>query len=588
MSSIEVKGKQVQVSSQKQTIKITTDTSNNNSVFVAENGYGPSEKKIYETLDSARERLLAEQNKTPEQKEKDALQNADKMINSFKKSLGNVKGNEKASERIQQYIDKYEAIKAALTDNSPELKSSGKYQKIKQDYCNTKNIEKFLNEYNKLKSEMKTSKTQQTEKPQQNQQTVKPEAANQQQPVSKEITVLNKKADDVKDKQREAFTNLNLKAQEKLNGKPFTKEEREQKLKDLNGLSFDELAKQTDELSKKYEKSGKGQVPSQKPSAATQQKPAQKIVKEEIAELNKKADEVKDKQRQAFTNLNLKAQEKLNGKPFTKEEREQKLKDLNGLSFDELAKQTDELSKKYEESRKTQTSSQKPSASSQQKPAQQPQTQVQTQQPQSSQPDQPKQSLNGIWSTLSDLAVDYVVKPLANIGTGGVGGLAFEAGRYVYNNLSDSQTAPAQTVQPNNGSNTQQVSEAPKPEPQSNTAAVEKPAGENVSQKKENFHSVKTGGMTWEGIVKTYYPELVDKCGGKMFGADGAIRQLKMALSEGSDIDLVKATDIPKTLNLPLNLNGVEFKDNEYKGAKIRKFGGHTDIAEAGRKTFSA
>lgn len=152
---MEVQKTQLFASSRQQAVKVKTGTNNINSIFENKNADEPSRDKIEESLNFAKKRWLEEQNKTPEQKEKDALQGADKMINAFRKSLENVKGNEKASKIIQQNINKYEAVKAALTDNSPELKSSDKYQKLKQDYLNNKNIDKFLSEYNKLKEEMK-------------------------------------------------------------------------------------------------------------------------------------------------------------------------------------------------------------------------------------------------------------------------------------------------------------------------------------------------------------------------------------------------------------------------------------------------
>ena len=486
MPAMEVKKTQIPAKAQQTTIKETTDVNKNISIFEDKNVYGPSQKKIDECLDATKKRWLEEQNKTQEQKEKDALKSADKMINSFKKSLEKVKGNEKASERIQQNINKYEAVKAALTDNSPELKSSEKFQKLKQDYCNSKNEEKFLNEYNKLKEELKSSKPKQAQQPKAAQQPVQPKQVNKPQQT-----------------QAPAAKNEAVKAE------------------------------------------------TAKPQSTEQQ------LKTEVAELNKKVDEVKDTQKQAFAKVNIKALEQINGKPFTDEEREQKLKELNSMSMDDLIKQTDEVTKQAQAKRQGQAQQ-----------TQQPQTTQQAQQP--AQPQQPAQNSNSIVSTLANGFVDYVVQPIANIASGGLGGLAIDAVQNYFNS-SQSQPETQQTQQ-------QQPTQPQQPaQPQTET-----------KEEKPNFHSIKTGGITWEGIIKTYYPELVDKCGGKMFGKDGAIRQLKMALSEGSDIDLVNATDIPKTLNLPLNLGGVELKDSEYKGAKIRKFGGHTDIAEAGRKTYSA
>ena len=571
MSAMEVKKTQIPAKAQQTTIKETTDVNKNISIFEDKNVDGPSQKKIDECLDATKKRWLEEQNKTQEQKEKDALISADKMINSFKKSLEKVKGNEKASERIQQNINKYEAVKAALTDNSPELKSSEKFQKLKQDYCNSKNEEKFLNEYNKLKEELKSSKPKQAQQPKAAQQPVQPKQVNKPQqtqaPAAKkeavkaetanpksteqqlktEVAELNKKVDEVKDTQKQAFAKVNIKALEQINGKPFTDEEREQKLKELNSMSMDDLIKQTDEVTKQAQakRQGQAQQTQQTQQPQTTQQAQQPVQPQQPAQNSKSmastlANGFVDYVVQPIANIASGG--------------------LGGFAIDAVQNAFNS----------------------------QPGQPVQPAQPQQSQ--QTAQNSNSIVSTLANGFVDYVVQPIANIASGGIGGFAIDAVQNYFNSSqSQPETQQTQQQQPAQPQQPQQPAQPQQPQqpaqPQQPTQPAPQPA---QKEEKPNFHSIKTGGMTWEGIIKTYYPELVDKCGGKMFGKDGAIRQLKMALSEGSDIDLVNATDIPKTLNLPLNLGGVELKDSEYKGDKIRKLGGHTDIAEAGRKTYSA
>ena len=112
-----------------------------------------------------------------------------------------------------------------------------------------------------------------------------------------------------------------------------------------------------------------------------------------------------------------------------------------------------------------------------------------------------------------------------------------------------------------------------------------KPVVEVTENTEKDYHTIKTGGMSWAGIVQSYYPELVEKCDGKLYGKDGAIRKLKEALSKCHDIDLVNASDIPKTLNLPFELEGVKINQNaSAQKTKIVQTGGHTDIQEAGCK----
>lgn len=129
--------------------------------------------------------------------------------------------------------------------------------------------------------------------------------------------------------------------------------------------------------------------------------------------------------------------------------------------------------------------------------------------------------------------------------------------------------------------------EEPKPVVEDNKEQPKepKPVVEVTENTEKDYHTIKTGGMSWAGIVQSYYPELVEKCDGKLYGKDGAIRKLKEALSKCDDIDLVNASDIPKTLNLPLELEGVKINQNaSVQNTKIAQTGGHTDIQESGCK----
>lgn len=101
----------------------------------------------------------------------------------------------------------------------------------------------------------------------------------------------------------------------------------------------------------------------------------------------------------------------------------------------------------------------------------------------------------------------------------------------------------------------------------------------------EDYHTITTGGRSWSGIVQAYYPDLVEKCNGQLYGKDGAIRKLKEALQKDSDIDLINASDIPRTLNLPLEIDGAKINDKAVAPKeKVSVTGGHTDIEEAGAK----
>lgn len=124
-----------------------------------------------------------------------------------------------------------------------------------------------------------------------------------------------------------------------------------------------------------------------------------------------------------------------------------------------------------------------------------------------------------------------------------------------------------------------------KEEPKKLPQNYELPEAVMTKEEVNDYHPIETGGKTWAGIVQTYYPDLVKQCNSQLYGSDGAIRKLKVALQDSSGGDLIKATDIPKTLNLPLEIDGVKInKDAEAPKENINRKGGHTDIKEAGAK----
>ncbi len=82
------------------------------------------------------------------------------------------------------------------------------------------------------------------------------------------------------------------------------------------------------------------------------------------------------------------------------------------------------------------------------------------------------------------------------------------------------------------------------------------------------------GGDTWGGIVKAYYPCLVQEK-----GLSGAIRALKIALATDENGNINKATyqallkggDLPKTMKLPATIGDCEInKDAKVKRVKVR------------------
>lgn len=96
------------------------------------------------------------------------------------------------------------------------------------------------------------------------------------------------------------------------------------------------------------------------------------------------------------------------------------------------------------------------------------------------------------------------------------------------------------------------------------------------------------GGDTWAGIVKAYYPCLVEEK-----GLSGAIRALKIALAtdENGNInratyhDLLTGGDLPKTMKLPAKIEDCDInKDAKVQKAHFNK-GGRAKIQSVGHNT---
>ena len=96
----------------------------------------------------------------------------------------------------------------------------------------------------------------------------------------------------------------------------------------------------------------------------------------------------------------------------------------------------------------------------------------------------------------------------------------------------------------------------------------EKPGAETVETTDNTYiHYRKNNpGVGWAQMVTAYYPGLVEACGGKMYGNDGAIRALQKALctDENGVLDQAKlkalytATDVPKEIKIPTKVNGID------------------------------
>ena len=102
------------------------------------------------------------------------------------------------------------------------------------------------------------------------------------------------------------------------------------------------------------------------------------------------------------------------------------------------------------------------------------------------------------------------------------------------------------------------------------------------------YTHTRKGGDTWGGIVKAYYPCLVEEK-----GLSGAIRALKIALAtdENGKLNratyhaLLKGTDIPKTMDLPAKIGDCKRVDNaQVKKVKVHG-GGRALIQHVGSKS---
>ena len=102
------------------------------------------------------------------------------------------------------------------------------------------------------------------------------------------------------------------------------------------------------------------------------------------------------------------------------------------------------------------------------------------------------------------------------------------------------------------------------------------------------------GGDTWKGIVEAHYPDLVEKCGGKMYGEGGAIRTLQKALctdittgvlDEEKLRKTITSTDLPKTMFLPKEIGEIKVQENEIKKVKIVPGGTEAKVDSLGSYT---
>ena len=92
------------------------------------------------------------------------------------------------------------------------------------------------------------------------------------------------------------------------------------------------------------------------------------------------------------------------------------------------------------------------------------------------------------------------------------------------------------------------------------------------------------GGDSWAGIVTAYYPELVAEFG--IWGKDGAIKRLQRALATDENGNynaetfraIITATDLPKEMKLPSQIDGKVRVDGKVKAVKFTT-GGHYKAA---------
>ncbi len=131
-----------------------------------------------------------------------------------------------------------------------------------------------------------------------------------------------------------------------------------------------------------------------------------------------------------------------------------------------------------------------------------------------------------------------------------------------------------------------------KPDPKPDTKPDPKPeqCGLEMDEQKVNttYTHTRKGGDSWGGIVKAYYPCLVEEK-----GLSGAIRALKIALAtdENGNLNkatyqaLLKGTDLPKTMDLPAKIGDCDRVDNaQVKKVRIHG-GGRAQIQHVGSKS---
>lgn len=124
------------------------------------------------------------------------------------------------------------------------------------------------------------------------------------------------------------------------------------------------------------------------------------------------------------------------------------------------------------------------------------------------------------------------------------------------------------------------------PPPEPTPAPTEAPACEvDINKEIIEIKHNRKAGDTWGGIVNAYYPDCV-----KVHGERATIRALKEALATGEDgvrdeakfKALLRGTDIPKLMKLPMELMDCEInKDGEVEARKFRK-GGKSNNMEVG------
>lgn len=101
-----------------------------------------------------------------------------------------------------------------------------------------------------------------------------------------------------------------------------------------------------------------------------------------------------------------------------------------------------------------------------------------------------------------------------------------------------------------------------------NVAVEEKPGEEKTETQDRTFVHLRkeNPGVGWKEMVEAYFPGLVEACGGKLYGADGAIRafQKELCTDENGNFDaaklqaLITATDVPKEIKIPLQVKGID------------------------------